>query len=106
MFSFIISRQEYLKKQYFLPTVAVDNYNVTIDGRNLFDQLVKNDFRTYDNIRKITIGQDDDYTTSCLLDYPYFKKYQKLIATDLSKQEKPDADPKAIQQINFTRNLD
>ena len=55
------------------------------DGRNFFDQPVKNDLKTYDNIQKITIGQGDDYTTSCLLDYPYFKKYYKLIATDLSK---------------------
>ena len=39
-------------------------------------------------------------------DYPYFKKYYKLIATDLSEQQKLDADPKAIQQINFTENLD
>ena len=77
-----------------------------IDGRNLFDQTIKNDLKTYDNIRKIATGQGDDYTTGCLLDYPYFKKYYKLIAIDLSKQQKLDADPKAIQQINFTGNLD
>ena len=52
-----------------------------------------------------TIGQGDDYTTSCLLDYPYFKKYYKMIAVDLSKEQALDADPKAIQQINFTANL-
>ena len=34
-----------------------------------------------------------------------FQKYYKLIAIDLSKQQKLDADPKAIQQINFTGNL-
>ena len=56
-----------------------------INGRN-FDQSVKNDIRTYDNIRKIAIGQGDDYTTGCLLDYSYFKEYYKLIAIDLSKQ--------------------
>ena len=50
-------------------------------------------------------GQDDDYTTGCLLDYPFFKNYCKLIAIDLSKQQKLDADPKAMQQINFTGNL-
>ena len=61
---------------------------------------------TYENIRKITIGQGDDYTTGCLLDYTYFKKYYKMIAIDLSKQQVLDADPKAIQQINFTANLD
>ena len=76
-----------------------------IDGRNFFDQPIKNDLKTYDNIRKIDTGQDDDCTTGCLLDYPYFKKYYKLIAIDLSKQQKLDADPKAIQQINFTGNL-
>ena len=57
-----------------------------IDGRNLFDQPIKNNLKTYDNIRKIVTGQGDDYTTGCLLDYSYFKKYCKLIAIDLSKQ--------------------
>ena len=52
------------------------------------------------------IGQGDDYTTGCLLDYTYFKKYYKMIAVDFSKQHDLDADPKAIQQINFTANLD
>ena len=77
-----------------------------IDGKNFFDQPVKNDKVTYENIRKITIGQGDDYATGCLLDYTYFKKYYKMIAIDLSKQQVLDADPKAIQQINFTANLD
>ena len=76
-----------------------------IDGKNFFYQPVKNDKVTYENITKITIGQGDDYTTDCLLDYTYFKKY-KIIAADLSKQQVLDADPKAIQQINITANLD
>ena len=92
-------------KQYYLPTVEIKYYNVMIDRRKLFDQPIKNDFKTYDNIRKIATGQSDDYTSGCL-DYPYFKKYYKLIAIDLSKQQKLNADPKAIQQINFTGNLD
>ena len=74
--------------------------------KTFFDQPVKNDKVTYDNIRKIATGQGDDYTTGCLLDYTYFKKYYKMIAVDLSKQQALDADPKAIQQINFTTNLD
>ena len=41
-----------------------------------------------------------------MLDYPYFKENYKLIAIDLSKQQELDADPRAIQQINFTANLD
>ena len=75
-----------------------------IDGQHFFDQPVKNDLRTYDNILKITIGQEDDYTTGCLLDYPYFKENYKLITKDLSKQQALDADPEEIQQITFTGN--
>ena len=77
-----------------------------IDGKNVFDQPVKSDVRRYDNVGKIAIGQGDDYTTGCLLDYNYFNKYYKMIAIDLSKQQALDADPKAIQQINFTGNLE
>ena len=62
--------------------------------------------KTYENIRKITTGQGDDYTIGCLLDYAYFKDHYKMIAIDLSKQQALDADPRAIQQINFTANLD
>ena len=76
-----------------------------IDGQNFFDQPVKNDLRTYDNIQKTAIGQGDDYTAGCLLDYNYFKNYYKMIAIDLSKQQALDADPKAIQQIKFPGNL-
>ena len=74
--------------------------------KNAFDQPIKNDKITYQNIRKIDTGQGDDYTTGCLLDYAYFKNYYKMIATDLSKQQALDTDPRAIQQINFTANLD
>ena len=77
-----------------------------IDGKNFFDRPITNMIKTYENIRKTTIGQGDDYTTGCLLDYAYFKKYYKMIAIDLSKQKALDADPKAIQQINFTANVD
>ena len=79
---------------------------VLIYGRNFFDQPIKSDLKTFDNIREIVTVQGDDYTTGCLLDYPYFKTYYKLIAIDLSKQQKLDADLKAMQQINFTGNLD
>ena len=50
-------------------------------------------------------GQGDHYNTDCLLDYNYFNNYYKMIAIDLSKQQALGADPKAIQQINFTGNL-
>ena len=57
-------------------------------------------------LKKITTGQEDDYTTDCLLDYNYFRKHLKMIAIDLSKQQELDVDPKVIQPINFTGNLD
>ena len=59
-----------------------------IDGINFFDKPIKNDLKTYDNIRKIATGQSHDYTTGCLLDYVYFKNYYKLIAIDRSKPQK------------------
>ena len=77
-----------------------------IDGRNFFDQPINSMTKTYENIRKIATGQGDDYTTGCLLDYSYFKENCKMIAIDLNKQQTLDADPRAIQQINFTANLD
>ena len=92
--------------EYYLPTVEIKDYNIVINGENFFDQSIKNNKITYDNIRKIAPGQGDDYTTGCLLDYPYFKDTYKMIAVDLSKQQALDADPRAIQQINFIANLD
>ena len=96
--------QKTSSKRHYIPNVEIKNYNVMIDGKN-FNQPINSMIKTYENIRKITIGQGDDYTTGFLLDYTYFKKY-KMIAIDLSKQQTLDADPKAIQQINFTANLD
>ena len=93
-------------EQYYLPTVEIKNYNIVINGENFFNQPIKNNKVTYDNIRKIAIGQGDDNTTACLLDYPYFANTYKMIAVDLSRQQALDSDPRAIQQINFTANLD
>ena len=98
--------QKISKKRYYIPNVEIKDYNVMIGGKNFFDQPIKDNKVTYENIRKIATGQGDDYTTGCLLDYIYFKNYYKMIAVDLSKQQALDADPKAIQQINFTANLD
>ena len=61
---------------------------------------------TYGNIRKVSTDQGDDYITGCLLDYNYFKSYHKVIAIALSKQQALDANPKVIQQLDFTGNLD
>ena len=58
--------------------------------------------KQYDEIRKISTGQGDDYTTGCLLNFAYFKKIYKLIAADFSKQKALDDDLGAIQQIILT----
>ena len=92
--------------RYYLPNVEIKDYNIMINGENFFDQPIKNNKVTYENIRKIVIGQGDDYTTGFLLDYTYFANTYKMIAVDLHKQQALDADPRAIQQINFTANLD
>ena len=93
-------------KGYYLPIVEIKDYNIMINGENFFDQPIKNNRVTYENIRKIATGQGDDYTTGCLLNYQYIKDYYKMIAIDLSKQQALDADLGAIQQITFTANLD
>ena len=93
-------------RRYNLPTVEIKDYNIMINGENFFDQPIKNNKVTYENIRKIASGQGDDYTTGCLLDYSYFVDTYKMTAVDLSKQQALDADPRAIQQINFTASLD
>ena len=64
---------------YYLPKLESKDYSVKVDGKNLLDQPVNNDKITYENIRKIATGQGDDYTTGCLLDYPYFKENYKMI---------------------------
>ena len=86
---------------YFLPRVNITNYNVLIDGRNFYDQPINDQIKKYDKIRKIATGKGDDYTTGCLLDYQYFKINYQSVAVDLSKQKELDADPSAIQQIEF-----
>ena len=76
-----------------------------IDRKNLFNQPIKNNKITYENIRKSVTGPGDYYTTSSLLNYGYFRDIYRMIAIDLSKQQILDSDCKVIQQINFTANL-
>ena len=73
---------------------------------NHLDLPVNDDTKLYVSIRKIATGQGDNYTTASFLDYPYFKENYKMNLIDLSKQQALDVDPRAIQQINFTANLD
>ena len=79
-----------------LVKVETKDHNVMIEGKNFFDQLINNNFKTYENIRKIVASKGDDYTTGQLLHYSYFNKNYKMIAIDLSKEQALDADPRAI----------
>ena len=74
--------------------------------KTFFDQAINSNLKTYEHNKRIDTSRGDDYTTGCLLDYSYFKEHYKMIVKDLSKQQVLDADPRAIQQINFTANLD
>ena len=83
-------------KKYFLPRVKTENYSIEIDGRHFYDCSFNDSIRKYDEIRKVSAGQGDDYTTGFLLDFAYFEKNYRLIAADLNKQKALDADPRAV----------
>ena len=89
------------QKKYYLPRIDLNKYNVIIDGRNFYDNPIESDTEKYRELKKVMIGKGEEYTTGSLLDYNYFKKHYKLVAVDLSKQKELDADPRAIQQIEF-----
>ena len=86
-------------KGYYLPNVEIKDYNIMINGENFFDQPVKDNKVTCENIRKLATGKEDDYTAGCLLDYPYFKDSYKVIALDLSKQQALDTDLEQISKL-------
>ena len=89
------------QQKYYLPRIDLEKYNVIIDGRNFYDNPIESDIEKYRELKKVMIGKGEDYTTGSLLDFNYFDKYYKLVAVDLSKQKELDADPTAIQQIEF-----
>ena len=84
-------------KKYFLPRVKIENYNIEIDGRNFYGHPINDSIKQYVEIRKISTGQDDDYTTGCSLDFSYFEKNDRLISVDLSKKKALDEDSRAIE---------
>ena len=89
------------QQKYYLPRNDLNKYNVVIDGRNFYDNPIESDIEKYRELKKVIIGKGEDYTTGSLLDYDYFKKHYKLVTVDLLKQKELDADPRAIQQIEF-----
>ena len=89
------------RQKYYLPTIDLEKYNVIIAGRNFYDNPIESNIEKYRELKKVMIGKGEDYTTGSLLDFNYFNKHYKLVAVDLSKQKELDADPRAIQQIEF-----
>ena len=89
------------RRKYYLSRIDLNKYNFNIDGRNFYDNPIESDTEKYRELKKVMIGNGEDYTTGSLLDYNYFKNHYKLVAVDLSKQKELDADPRAIQQIEF-----
>ena len=90
--------------QFYLPRVMIKDYNVIIDKLGFFDLPIKTEKEAYEKI--IDISGNNEYTTGNLLDYDYFKKYYKLIAIDLSKQQVLQENEDLIQQINFIGRLE
>ena len=94
------------QQKYYLPRIDLNKYNVIIDGRNFYGNPIESDIEKYRQLKEVMIGKGEDYTTGSLLDFNYFKKHYKLVAVDLSKQKELDADPRAIQQIEFKYMLE
>ena len=90
--------------QFYLPRVMVKDFNVIIDKLIFFDLPIKNEEEAYEKI--IDISKNNEYTTGNLLDYDYFKKYYKLIAIDLSKQQVLQENEDLIQQIHVIGKLE
>ena len=89
--------------QFYLPRVMVKDYNVIIGKSAFFDLPIKIEEEAYEKI--IDISRSNEYTRGNLLDYDYFRKYYKLIAIDLSKQQILQENEDLIQQINFIGRL-
>ena len=101
----LLESMDYLTRRYCLPKDIKKNYNVIINGKNFSDQTIDSDIKQYEEIRKLTKGQGEDYATGCLLNYKCIKNRYRLIAVDLSRQKELDTDPKAILQIEFVGQL-
>ena len=89
------------QQKYYLPRIDLENNNAIIDGRNFYDNPIESDIEKYRELKNVMIGKGEDYTTGPLFDSNYFNKHYKLVTVDLSKQKELDADPRAIQQVEF-----
>ena len=92
-------------RKYHLPKRIIKNHKVIINVKNFYDQPIDSDIKGYEEIRKLTAGQGEDYTTGCSLLDDYIKNRYRLIAVDLNWQKELDFDPITIQQIELVRQL-
>ena len=110
LFVLVYSNQGHNLKRYkalrcYLTQGLINNYNVIIIGKKFYDQTIDSNIKRFEEIKKLTTGQGEDYTAGCFLDYEYIKNRYKSIAVYLSRQKVLDADSKAIQQIEFVGQL-
>ena len=92
-------------RRHFLPRLDIKDYDILIDGRNFYHQNISDEFKKYEELRKVMTGRGENYTTASLLDYDSWKNNHKLICCNLSKQKVSDSNPKANQQIEFVYKL-
>ena len=93
-------------RKYFLPRLKIKNCNIEIDGRNFYDQSINDLIKQYDEVRKISTGQGDDYTTGCLLDFAYFEKKLQINCCWFKQTKNFRCYSRAIQQITFNGKTD
>ena len=86
---------------YHLPTDIIENFNAINNEKNFYDQTIYSDIKQFKEIRKLTTGQDEDYTIGCFLEYKYMKNYLRLTSVDLSTRKELDDGLKSIQQIEL-----
>ena len=110
MFVLVYSNQDndskrFKTRRYYLLKIIIDSFNIIMNGKNFHDEAFGLDIKQYEEMRKLTMTQGEDYTTGCSLDYDCIRNLYRLIAVDLNRQRELDADPKAIQQIQFVGQL-
>ena len=88
-----------------LKDIIYQNELLIVVMSSSMEKTIDSEIKRYEEIRKLTTGQGEDYTTGCLLDYDYIKNHYRLMAVDLSRQKELDAYPKSIQQIEFVGQL-
>ena len=93
-------------RRYYLPRIKFKDYNILIDGRNIYYQNINDIMARYNELLNLTTERSEDYTTGCLIDYEYYINDYNIAAINLKQQSILDSDPKAIQQIEFIYKLE